>query len=522
MPPLRAVHRLFVRGADIGEAAHVRAGFSDGRSSMAFGSLTSLAGGAERLSASPRFQPRLVEPAKINVADFLFYLFAADVIGAILAAVGVFRAYAIPLDYDQRQLWIGLGAFVAAWGYSASMQKLYASKVLLGSLHRLLLRAVATCAMAFGIILFLGFSFNLIGGVSRVWLLAWAASVFFWVALIRVCWRAYLRRLLRGGGCLERILVVAGSTRAAQRLSVTLARESGGHVGVVASVALPGTLSAPSLDWVEETVRGGQVDRVIVGRFPGAMVQANELLGRLTRLAIDVTVLPDLDDLQAPVLSVDRIGMLAAIDLDFRPLSPAKVRIKRVEDLVLAGLATIFVLPVLLLVSLAIKLDSPGPVLFRQKRAGFNDRIFEVWKFRTMHAHARDDLSACQTSRNDKRVTRIGRLLRRTSIDELPQLFNVLTGDMSIVGPRPHALGMTAAGLPLREVIEGYSARHRLKPGITGWAQVNGSRGEVDSHEKLRRRVALDCHYIENWSLGFDLWIIFRTAIMLLSDKNAY
>jgi polysaccharide biosynthesis protein PslA len=145
-----------------------------------------------------------------------------------------------------------------------------------------------------------------------------------------------------------------------------------------------------------------------------------------------------------------------------------------------------------------------------------------VWKFRTMYHNARDERAVQQTSRYDRRVTRVGRILRRFSLDELPQLINVIQGDMSVVGPRPHALGMTSVGLPMTEVLEEYAARHRLKPGITGWAQVNGCRGEVDSHEKLRRRVALDCYYIDNWSLSFDLWVIVRTMALLLFDEGAY
>ncbi len=459
---------------------------------------------------------------RIDVSNSVFFLFAADVIGPILAAAGIFRLYATPLDTSQTQLWVGIVGFAVAWAYSAAVQRLYARKVLLGSLHRLMLRAMATCAIAFGIMLLVAFGLARVETVSRVWLFTWAASVFCWVGLTRLAWRSALRQRLRRGACLERTLVLAASKDAAHRLASAVAHESGGSIGIAACTALPGTPAGPTLDWVEEAARGGGVDRVIIGRISGAMAQANAVLARLTRLAIDVTVLPELDGLQAPVLNVDRIGMLPAIDLDFRPLSPGKIRLKRAEDLILAGLLTIVVLPVLLMVAVAIKLDSRGPVFFRQSRAGFNDRTFRVWKFRTMHAHARDDLAARQTSRNDPRVTRVGAFLRRTSIDELPQLFNVLRGDMSIVGPRPHALGMTTAGLPLRDVIEGYSARHRLKPGITGWAQINGSRGEVDTQEKLRRRVALDCYYIENWSLGLDLWIVLRTAAMVLGDRNAY
>jgi lipopolysaccharide/colanic/teichoic acid biosynthesis glycosyltransferase len=161
-------------------------------------------------------------------------------------------------------------------------------------------------------------------------------------------------------------------------------------------------------------------------------------------------------------------------------------------------------------------------VFFRQWRAGFHDQRFKLWKFRTMYHHLRDDDAARQTSRTDHRVTRVGRFLRRTSLDELPQLLNVISGEMSLVGPRPHALGMTTTGRPLHEVIVNYSARHRVKPGITGWAQVCGCRGEVTTKEKLHDRVTLDCYYIENWSLAFDLWIMVRTLVFLPFSNGVY
>jgi lipopolysaccharide/colanic/teichoic acid biosynthesis glycosyltransferase len=160
--------------------------------------------------------------------------------------------------------------------------------------------------------------------------------------------------------------------------------------------------------------------------------------------------------------------------------------------------------------------------LFRQIRLGFHDRMFRVWKFRTMYHDETNGGPLRQTRRNDERITRVGRLLRRTSLDELPQLFNVLRGEMSIVGPRPHAQAMTTAGRPLHSLLQSYASRHRIKPGITGWAQVNGCRGEVDTENKLRERVALDCHYIENWSVALDAWIILRTVGLVLFDRDAY
>jgi len=172
--------------------------------------------------------------------------------------------------------------------------------------------------------------------------------------------------------------------------------------------------------------------------------------------------------------------------------------------------------PLMLLVALAIRLDSPGPVLFVQPRLGFNNRVIRVRKFRTMHGMATDERGCRQAVRGDPRVTRVGRWLRRTSLDELPQLLNVAGGSMSLVGPRPHALGTAAGGLPFEAAATDYGSRHRVKPGITGWAQVRGWRGETDTVDKLRRRVEHDLHYIAHWSLWFDLRILALTFTAVL------
>ena len=177
----------------------------------------------------------------------------------------------------------------------------------------------------------------------------------------------------------------------------------------------------------------------------------------------------------------------------------------------------------MLAVALAIRLDSPGPVLFRQKRYGFNNELIEVLKFRSMYTHMTDANAAKLATRDDPRVTRVGRFIRKTSLDELPQLINVvLTGNLSLVGPRPHAVQAKAADRLYEQVVDGYFARHRVKPGITGWAQVNGWRGETDTQEKLERRVEHDLFYIENWSVIFDLYILLLTPFRLLNTENAY
>jgi lipopolysaccharide/colanic/teichoic acid biosynthesis glycosyltransferase len=195
--------------------------------------------------------------------------------------------------------------------------------------------------------------------------------------------------------------------------------------------------------------------------------------------------------------------------------------VKTCLDYLLAGTALAVAAVPMLLIAIAIRLDSPGPVLFRQRRIGFNDRPFQVFKFRTMFADAADHDARRQVLAGDPRVTRIGRLLRRTSLDELPQLFNVLRGEMSVVGPRPHAPGTRAGSRRFDEVVANYAARHRVKPGLTGLAQVRGLRGPTPDEEMLLRRVESDLEYIARWSPWLDLQIILRTPLVVLRARNA-
>ena len=205
-----------------------------------------------------------------------------------------------------------------------------------------------------------------------------------------------------------------------------------------------------------------------------------------------------------------------------RGLGAGARRLKRMEDIAGALLAlAVFALP-MLLVALAIRLDSPGPVLFRQRRAGLGNRDFVLLKFRTMRAERCEARMRAQVTRDDPRLTRLGAFLRRTSLDELPQLFNVLRGEMSLVGPRPHAPETRAGGRLFAEIVPDYAARHVVKPGITGLAQVRGLRGETRTEEALIRRVGSDFEYIRRWSLLLDLWILLRTAFCVLSMRNAY
>jgi lipopolysaccharide/colanic/teichoic acid biosynthesis glycosyltransferase len=194
---------------------------------------------------------------------------------------------------------------------------------------------------------------------------------------------------------------------------------------------------------------------------------------------------------------------------------------KRALDLTLSILGVIALAPLMATVALAIRLDSPGPVFFRQRRHGYMNEEFLVWKFRSMRVETSDFAAVRQVSADDDRVTRVGRFIRRTSLDELPQIFNIISGEMSIVGPRPHAIGMLSGGAEASKLVETYAHRHRIKPGLTGWAAVNGSRGPVDTAEAVRRRVALDLEYVERQSFWLDIAIILRTAPCLLGDADA-
>jgi len=203
-------------------------------------------------------------------------------------------------------------------------------------------------------------------------------------------------------------------------------------------------------------------------------------------------------------------------------LLSSNAKLKRAEDLIIASGLLMLMLPVMLLGALCVKLNSPGPVLFSQLRRGRDGEIIQIWKFRTMYRDASDELCQRQSVRNDPRVTPVGAFLRRHSLDELPQLFNVIRGDMSLVGPRPHALGMSIEGQLVDELVPLYRKRYLVKPGITGRAQTNGCRGQLDTFEKAVKRIEQDLYYIRNWTLWFDLKILSRTVLCLLKDDEAY
>ena len=368
-------------------------------------------------------------------------------------------------------------------------------------------------------------------GFALLWAVAFLAIYGSLVAASRfiVCRRM---QTLVEAGWIERAVVVVGAGPHGAELLRTLEplRQPWTRIlGVFddrAGTRVPASIAGhPVLGTTAELpdfARQTRIDEIVIAMPWSAQARMREILTRVNVVPANIHIGPDLlmYDLPAHKL-VDFYGM-PAINVVEKPLNPWNWLVKSIEDKVVAVIALILLAPLLAAVALAIKLDSPGPVLFRQKRFGFNNDLIEVFKFRSMHHHMADAAAAQLTTRDDPRVTRIGRFLRRSSLDEMPQLFNVLRGEMSIVGPRPHALQAKADGRLYQDVVDNYALRHKIKPGITGWAQINGWRGETDTFEKIINRVNHDLYYIDNWSLILDLYIILSTPIALVRTKNAY
>ncbi len=352
------------------------------------------------------------------------------------------------------------------------------------------------------------------------------------VALLAVCLPtrlvgAALARWLMETRLLDRRAVIAGGGENAERLIRGLAARPGTDIRIHGlfddrddSRSPIQVLSVPKLGGYEDLVRfvrASEIDMVIISLPLEAERRINWLLEAFRVLPVEVRL--SAFSRGYAFAPSDPDPLISAIRRSFSP----DVRFaKRLLDLAFASTALLVLAPVMLLAAFAIRLDSPGPVFFRQRRHGYNDRVIEVLKFRSLYHEAADPSARKIVTRGDSRVTRVGRILRRSSIDELPQIFNVLKGDLSLVGPRPHAVDAVSSDQQrFTRIVEGYSARHRLPPGITGWAQINGWRGEIDAPDKLRSRFEHDLFYIENWSIWFDIKILLRTPFCLFGG-NAY
>ncbi len=478
-------------------------------------------------AAPPDLPPPNLPPLgeKLRAPAVALALGAADLLGILGLGTLVFLVHGVAREYDPDQLVAGLILLTLTWTIGAQAQGLYRAATVLAPSGQMR-QVVGSWAIAFGCLLLLAFTLKLVGTFSRVWLLAWCLVSLIWLAAVRAAWSAQLRHLTAAGHHTERIVVLAGSRADAMALAAGLTSGAGSGAVVVAIFANDeeaGGLADPAfLERLSALPRAAQVDRVCIAQRGLTPAILAGILDRLYVQAVNVAVVPDLAGARLGPVRAQVVGSLALVDVATQPLSDAEAFVKRAEDLLLSALLLTLLSPLMLATALAIRLETKGPVFFRQKRVGLRGMVFDVLKFRSMgHAPAAAGLLR-QTSRDDPRVTRVGRLIRRLSVDELPQLFNVLRGDMSLIGPRPHALHMTAGDQPLEAIADDYAWRHRMKPGITGWAQINGFRGEVTSEEQLIGRLQHDLYYIDQWSVWFDLQIILRTAVMILFDRRAY
>jgi Undecaprenyl-phosphate glucose phosphotransferase len=335
----------------------------------------------------------------------------------------------------------------------------------------------------------------------------------------------------QAAGRLATSVVVFGADTIGQRLIKVLREDYAESVEVVSvfddrTQRTPGHVHGLRVDGgidalVEFVKSAPGVDKVLIALPMSAEGRILQLLTRLRSLAVDVALVPDFVGMRLDRQFV-RGGEPPLLSVLRRPQSEFDWLLKRSFDFATSLMLLVALSPLLALTALAIRLDSPGPILFRQPRLGLNNKEFNVLKFRSMYVERSDLEAREQTKRNDARVTRVGTLLRRLSIDELPQLFNVLAGDMSLVGPRPHALGMQVQDRLCDEIVREYAVRHRVRPGITGWAQVRGLRGAVDEPALLEARVNHDLYYIDNWSFLFDLRILMMTVVELVRPRNAF
>ncbi|HTI31689.1 MAG TPA: undecaprenyl-phosphate glucose phosphotransferase [Sphingomonas sp.] len=389
---------------------------------------------------------------------------------------------------------------------------------------RLLMAWFVTIGFVIGAAFFLKLSATF----SRAWLVAWFVTGLGGLVIARGVATIMLRSARSRGVFNQRVAIFGGSEQGWRiaRHILGSSRVTIDLVGIYddrsASRLPPPQGDVPlcgGVNQLVEDIRKGEIEQVIIALPWQEERRIQEIVTTLSLTPVRIRLAPDLVAYmfsQRAMVLLDSVPLMTLFE---RPISGTDQILKRVEDIVIGTIALILAAPIMLVTAIAIKLDSPGPILFKQPREGFNNKRFLIWKFRSMRTDKLEYDGINQATKHDPRVTRVGRFIRATSIDELPQFFNVLKGDMSVVGPRPHAATTKAGGREFKDVVSTYAARHRVKPGITGWAQVSGWRGETDTEDKLVRRLEHDLHYIENWSVPFDLYIIAKTAFAAVSSK---
>lgn len=386
--------------------------------------------------------------------------------------------------------------------------------------------------MVFVLLAYTGFLFALKASdqLSRVWVFASFVGSASLVMTGRIALSQFIGRAARARAIGRNVVVVGGGPRGEQLIGYLQSRNDPltNVVGVFDDrmERIPrevgGLPVLGNLNDLLQYARANRCDEILVALPGEAHARIMDIVNELRVLPVNVSLCPDFAGLKFLPTSYRDCSGVPVLAMARKPFTDIQALVKRAEDLILGSLITLCALPVMAVIAVLIKLDSRGPVLFRQPRYGFNNKLVNVYKFRTMYQDRSDAAGSVLTQKNDPRITRIGGFLRRSSLDELPQFFNVLKGEMSIVGPRPHAVQAKAGSKLYEDVVTAYAARHRVKPGITGWAQVNGWRGETSTDEHILERVNHDLHYIDNWSVFFDLWIILRTFFAVATTDKAF
>ena len=451
----------------------------------------------------------------------------------LVAATGllVHRLYVEPPIGTELQYFVGIG--IIAFLTMLMFQALDVTHV--GALRAPIdqgLKIAGGWALVFLTAMAIVFFLKLEGTYSRVWLVSWFALGLLAIAAERLCVAFFVRHLTRIGR-LDRRTVVVGGGPAGEQLLQDLAAQKDSDLRIYGVFddrtdtrspdVIAGFPKLGNVDDLVEFARHTRLDLVIFTLPITAEQRLLQMLRKLWVLPIDIRLAAHMNKLRFRPRSYSYIGNVPVLDVFDKPIADWDVVMKSAFDRIVATICLLLASPIMLAVAIAVKTTSKGPILFKQKRYGFNNELIEVYKFRSMFADKLDYTGVKQVTRGDPRVTRVGRFIRKTSLDELPQLLNVIfQGNLSLVGPRPHAVNAKAAERMYDEVVDGYFARHRVRPGITGWAQVNGWRGETDTPEKIQGRVEHDLYYIENWSILFDLYIVLITPFALLRAENAY
>jgi Undecaprenyl-phosphate glucose phosphotransferase len=452
---------------------------------------------------------------------------------ALIVLVGavIYVAYVVPVEGFEWHYAFGILTIAAMAMVAFQVADIYQVQAFRGH-EKQYMRLASAWSVVFLIATSISFFAKAGGDFSRVWLASFYVIGLAGLLAFRRGLFLMVRRWTRQGRLDRRTVVVGADERGEALISaISGQRDTDVHiVGVFddrgdarSATSIDGRRKLGTVDDLVDYARRTRVDLVIVSLPISAEGRILQMLKKLWVLPVDIRLAAHSNTLRFRPRAYSYIGNVPVLDVVDKPLTDWDVVTKGLFDRIIGSLMLIAAAPIMLLAAIAIKLDSPGPILFKQKRHGFNNEPIEVYKLRSMYADQCDETAAVPVKRNDKRVTRVGAFLRKSSIDELPQLFNVVVkGNLSLVGPRPHAICAKAEDRLYDEAVDGYFARHRVKPGITGWAQVNGWRGETDTHEKIRRRVEHDLYYIENWSVLFDFYILARTPIAVFSTKNAF